>query len=221
MSHLLSLVRWTARFLFSLTSVAVAIYAFGYLYRSHAAGNPFAAQFAISGWDVPLHMFLAGLALLLAPLQLSAGVRRRLPALHRTAGWLYVAAILIGAPSGLSLAFHAQGGAASGVGFALLALLWPVFTLRGVVLAIAGDTAGHRRWMCRSVALTFAAVTLRVGLGVGAGVLHLPFLSVYITMAWASWLLNLAMCELILRWPSWRRARAAGGSRWASRPTGA
>src|SRR6185312_3014273 len=162
MSHMLSLVRWTARFLFALTSVAVAIYAFGALYRSNAVGNPLAAKFAISGWDVPLHMF-----------------------------------------------------------FALLALLWPVFTLRGVVLAVAGDTAGHRRWMCRSVALTFAAVTLRVGLGVGAGVLHLPFLSVYTTTAWASWLLNLAVCELILRWPSWRRALAAGGSRWASRPTGA
>ncbi|MGH8074040.1 MAG: DUF2306 domain-containing protein [Lysobacter sp.] len=220
MPRLQTMVRWTAQTLFSVLSVGVAAYAFTYLYRAYRVGDPFAAQFAVSGWDVPLHFFAAGLALLLAPLQLSAGVRRRLSALHRTAGWLYVAAILVGGVSGLSLAFNAQGGAASGVGFALLALLWPVVTVRGVLLAVAGDTARHRRWMSRSVALTFAAVTLRVILGVGTGALQLPFLPVYITAAWASWLLNLAVCELILRWPS-LRARAAGGSRWASRPTGA
>lgn len=49
------------------------------LYRAYRVGDPFAAQFAVSGWDVPLHCFAAGLALLLAPLQLSAGVRSRAP----------------------------------------------------------------------------------------------------------------------------------------------
>ncbi|HEY6543678.1 MAG TPA: DUF2306 domain-containing protein [Dokdonella sp.] len=220
MPRLRSVLRWTAQTLFTLTSVLVAAYAFTYLYRSFRVGDPFAAQFALSGWDVPLHFFGAGLALLLAPLQVAAGVRRRLPALHRTAGWLYVAAILVGGTSGLSLAFNAQGGAASGVGFALLALLWLAITVRGVLFAVAGDIARHRRWMCRSVALTFAAVTLRVMLGVGGGVLGLPFMPVYITAAWASWLINLAMCELILRWPV-PRPPAAGGSRWVSRPVAA
>src|SRR5690606_8692423 len=117
------------------------------------------------------------------------------------------------------LAFNAQGGAASGVGFTLLALLWPVATVRGVLYAVAGDITRHRRWMCRSVALTFAAVTLRVMLGVGGGVLGLPFMPVYITAAWASWLVNLAVCEAILRWPA-PRPRAAGGTRWVSRPAG-
>lgn len=220
MPRLRSVLRWTAQTLFTLTSVLVAAYAFTYLFRSFRVGDPFAAQFALSGWDVPLHFFGAGLALLLAPLQVTAGVRRRLPALHRTAGWLYVAAILVGGTSGLSLAFNAQGGAASGVGFALLALLWLAITVRGVLFAVAGDIARHRRWMCRSVALTFAAVTLRVMLGVGGGVLGLPFMPVYITAAWASWLINLAMCELILRWPA-PRPPAAGGSRWVSRPVAA
>ena len=218
MPRLQSMVRWTARVLFTLSSVAVAAYAFAYLYGSYSITNPFAAQFAISGMDVPLHFFAAGLALLLSPLQLSAAVRRRLPALHRASGWLYVGAILLAAPSGLSLAFGAQGGLASGAGFALLAVMWPVVTLRGVLLAVAGDTAGHRRWMSRSVALTFTAVTLRVALVVGTGMLQLPFMAVYITAAWASWLLNLAVCELILRWPA-SPARAAGGTRWALRPT--
>ena len=217
MPRLRSVLRWTAQTLFTLASVLVAAYAFTYLCRSFRAGDPFAAQFALSGWDVPLHFFGAGLALLLAPLQLGVSVRRRWPGLHRTAGWLYVAAILIGGASGLSLAFNAQGGAASGVGFALLALLWIAITVRGVSFAVAGDIVRHRRWMCRSVALTFAAVTLRVMLGVGGGALHLPFMPVYITAAWASWLLNLAVCELMLRWPA-PRPHADGGTRWVSRP---
>lgn len=219
MHRLITLARWSAYSLFSLSSLAVAAYAFSYLYRAYHADDPFAVQFAVSGLDVPLHMFCAGLALLLAPLQLAGAVRQRWPSLHRTAGWLYLAAVLIGGGSGLSLAFNAQGGLASGLGFALLSLVWVTVTLRGVVLAVGRDLASHRRWMCRSVALTYAAVTLRLMLGVGMG-LELPFLTVYITAAWASWLLNLGVCELILRWPAWR-ARGVAGSRWVSGPTGA
>lgn len=218
MHRFILLARWIAYSLFTLSSVAVAAYAFGYLYRAYNVDDPFAVQFAVSGLDVPLHFFAAGLALLLAPLQLSATVRRW-RALHRLAGWLYLSAILIGGASGLSLAFNAQGGLASGFGFALLSLLWVGVTVRGVALAVGRDLVGHRRWMCRSVALTYGAVTLRLMLGVGMA-LDLSFLAVYITAAWASWLLNLAVCELILRWPAWR-ARGAVGSRWASRPAGA
>ena len=217
MPRLRPVFRWTAQTLFTLTSLAVGAYAFAYLFRGFRAGDPFAAQFALSGWDVPLHFFGAGLALLLAPLQLAAVVRRRLPALHRTAGWLYVAAVLAGGASGLSLAFDAQGGAASGTGFALLALLWVAITVRGVLFAMAGDIARHRRWMCRSLALTFAAVTLRVMLAVGPGMLGLPFLPVYITAAWASWLVNLAVCEAILRRPV-PRPGGDGDTHWGSRP---
>jgi uncharacterized membrane protein len=217
MSRLHLAIRWPVQMLFSLLAVAVAAYAFAFLYLPHDARNPFAAQFALSGWAVPLHFFAAALALALSPLQLSAFARRRLPALHRTAGWLYVGAILVAAPSGFALAFTAQGGPATGISFGLLAVLWPIATLRGVLLAVDGDTARHRRWMCRSVALTYTAVTLRVGLGVGVGVLHLPFMPVYIAMACGSWLLNLAACELILRWPALRRVRAGGDSRLASR----
>ena len=208
--------RWTAHALFTLSSLLVATYAFTYLYRAFHAGDPFAAQFAASGLDVPLHFFGAGLALLLAPLQLWAAPRRRFPALHRTSGWLYTAAILIGGGSGLSLAFRAQGGAASGTAFALLSLLWIVITVRGVLFAVAGDIARHRRWMCRSVALTYAAVTLRLMLAVGCGPLGWPFLPVYITAAWASWLVNLAVCEWLLRTPL--RPHGADARRWASRP---
>ena len=196
--------RWSTKVGFVLLAVAVAAYAFTFLYRPFEAGNPFAEQFAISGVDVPLHFFLGGLALVLAPLQLSAGLRRRVPALHRLSGWLYAASVLIGSISAFSLAFNAQGGAPSRVSFIIMALLWPCLTAIGIQRAIVGDIAGHRRWMCRSVAMTYSAVTLRLILGIGFGALHLPFIPVYIAAAWLGWTINLAVCELLLRWPAIR-----------------
>lgn len=201
--------RGLAKALFAVLSVAVAGYAFSYLYQAFRVDDPFAAQFAVSGVDVPLHFFLAGLALLLGPLQLSGALRRRWPAAHRLCGWLYAGALLVASGSALSLALHAQGGVVARAGFVVLALLWPCVTAIGIARAVAHDFEGHRRWMCRSVALTFAAVTLRVMLGLGAGALELPFMAVYAASAWLSWLINLVVCEALLRWPAVRARRAA------------
>jgi len=209
-----------AQLLFSLACLATAAYAFAYLYMAFRSGDPFAERFAVSGLDVPAHFFGAGLALLLVPLQLSQGIRRRWPALHRTAGWLSAAAILIGGVSGLSLAQHAQGGWPSRAGFSLLSLLWLGVTANGIRLAIAGEVANHRRWMAYSMALTAGAVTLRLMLALGTGLLQLPLLPVYVGAAWGSWLFNLAVCAWLLRTPP-RPAFSAGlapggsGRRWA------
>lgn len=215
-----------AQALFSLACAAVAAYAFAYLYMTFRPDDPFAERFAVSGWDVPTHFFGAGLALLLVPLQISAIVRRRWPSLHRIGGWLSAAAILAGGISGLSLAQHAQGGLPSRMGFTLLSLLWLGVTANGIRHAVGGDIARHRRWMSCSIALTAAAVTLRVMLGVGVGVLGLPFMPVYVTAAWASWLLNLAAWLCWLRLGGRRRfsppaartplRHGGAGTRWAS-----
>lgn len=201
--------RRAAALVFGLGCLAVAVYAFTFFSRDTSLGNPFDARFVVSGWDVPGHIFGAGLALLLAPLQLLGGVRRRWPRLHRLGGGVYAGAILIAAISALSLSRHAQGGVASGSAFALLAVIWVGCTAMGIGYAIRRDFVNHRRWMFRSVALTASAVTLRIMLGVGAAAMQWPFLPVYITAAWSCWTLNLALCELILRWPAIRARLAA------------
>lgn len=195
--------------MFVLLALAVAAYAVTFLYLPFQTGNPFAAQFAISGVDVPLHFFIAALALVLGPLQLNARLRRRIPALHRLLGWLYTASVLIGSITGFTLALHAQGGLWSRAAFVLMSLLWPCLTAMGIWRAIVGDFASHRRWMCRSVALTYSAVTLRLIMGIGLGILHLRFFPVYIASAWLGWSINLAVCELMLRWPAIRARRNA------------
>jgi len=209
MQTLLTWRRRGAFFVFTLLAFAVAAYAFGYLFLPFRAGDPFAASFAFSGNDVPVHFFLAGLALLLAPIQLSARLRRAAPALHRLMGWLYALSVLCGGIAGFTLAQDAQGGLPSRLGFSVLAIAWVGTTALGIRHAIGRDTERHRRWMARSVALTWGAVTLRLMLGIG-GVAGLPFMTVYVTASWASWLINLAICEVILR----RRAVAA--THWAS-----
>lgn len=200
--------------LFAASSVLVAAYAFAFLkYRPFDPDDPFMAKFAVSGLDVPMHFFGAGLALLLVPLQASGWVRRRLPALHRTGGWLYAGGVLAGGVGSFSLAFDAHGGWASGAGFLLLSVLWMAATANGVRHAIAGDFLRHRYWMSHSLAMSFAAVTLRIILFTGIGPLKLPFDAVYVFSAWASWTINMAVCEAWLRWrPATRSAFAPSGA---------
>ncbi len=56
-------------------------------------------------------------------------------------------------------------GPVAGAGFLLLGLMWIGCTLEALLRIRGGDVEGHRRWMVRSVALTLAAVTLRLYLG--------------------------------------------------------
>lgn len=144
-----------------------------------------------------LHIGLAPVALALLPFQFWQGLRRRRPAWHRWIGRGYGLAILLSGLGGLKMAFETTAGPVAGVGFGILALLWLGVTGRGIWLAIQGRIADHRRWMIRSGALTFAAVTLR---------LYLPLLFAtlgeelgYSLVAWACWVPNLLVAEWLLR----------------------
>ena len=77
-------------------------------------------KLAFQGHSVAIytHIFASALALLLVPLQLAAGWRRRYPAWHRRAGRVYLAlGVLPGGLSGLYMAQFAFGGAVSTWGF--------------------------------------------------------------------------------------------------------
>lgn len=185
--------RWL---LFSAACVLVAAYAFLFFRLNPPdPGNSLLTKFALSGLDVPLHFFGAGLALLLVPVQASGWIRRRWPAVHRAAGWVFV-----GGLGGASLALDAHGGPVARTGFSVLAVLWLSVTAIGLRHALVRDFARHRRWMVHSLAMAFGAVTLRIILFTGIGPLGLPFETVYAFAAWASWLLNMAACEAWMRW---------------------
>lgn len=202
-----AMTRRGAHLVFALLCLAVAAYAVSFLYGEFRPRNPFDRRFAVAGLAVPAHFFGAGLALALAPFQVWARLRNRVPRLHRIAGWLYAGGVLAGGIGGLIMATNAHGGWISGAGFAALAIVWLASTALGIGSAVAGDVERHRRWMWRSVALTASAVTLRLELAIGQGVLHLPFLVTYVFAAWSCWLINLALVE------GWLRRRKASAWR--------
>jgi uncharacterized membrane protein len=159
---------------------------------SQITENAYAHPFLI------LHVAGGVTALLLGPLQFVRRIRTRFPLLHRTNGRIYAAAVLVGAPAGFMLALGTVAGPVAVVGFAIPALLWPIFTYLGIKAAMERRIE-HRDWMLRSYAITSNAITLRLMLPFAGLVLHLPFSAAYPVIAWLSWMTNLALFELYIR----------------------
>lgn len=139
-----------------------------------------------------LHIGGAIAALLIGPVQLAGRFRRRFPRWHRRLGLVYVTGVGVGGSAGLALAPTAHGGIISTLGFTGLALAWLTTTTLAVLAIARRDVATHRRWMIRSFALTFAAVTLRLYLGI-SGALGLDFDTSYVVIAWLCWVPNLVL----------------------------
>lgn len=198
----LKISKWSFAIIFTFFCVGVASYALHYMDMDLNIHNTIQMKLAQSGWPTPGHIIGGGLALLLVPLQLSTRLRQKAPGFHRVCGWLYALAVVISGVSGFALALNAEGGAIAGTGFATLSILWITFTGLGVYWAIKGDISRHRSWLQRSMALTTAAITLRLILGVGLAVFKLPYLPLYIFTAWGSWLINLFALE------AWRNRRS-------------
>ena len=144
-----------------------------------------------------VHIACATTALLIGPLQFLPRFRARLPRWHKTAGTIYVACCLVGGAAGLLLALGTTAGPIATVGFGLLAVFWIVCTANAWRFAMARDFERHPRWMIRSFALTFAAVTLRAYLPI-SGLLHLDFAASYVAISFLCWLPNLAVAEIYL-----------------------
>ena len=145
------------------------------------------------------HIVFAPIALALAPFQINQRLRALRPRLHRAMGYGYATASAIAAVSSLIFVAGSHASTFAKVGFAVLAVLWIGFTAIGISFARKRDFTRHRLWMLRSVALTAAAVTLRLMMA--------PLLvkgwtvpQTYDVTAWGAWPLNLALLEIWLRW---------------------
>jgi len=144
-----------------------------------------------------LHLFGSAIALAIGPFQLNSRLRNRFIDVHRWMGRTYVIAVLCGGTAALVLAPVSQEGLPTHVGFGMLATLWLIATGTAYRRIRAGDRVSHRRWMIRSYALTFAAVTLRIYLPLSLA-FGLPFGPAYQTIAWLCWVPNLVVAEWII-----------------------
>jgi len=147
------------------------------------------------------HMFGGAIALAIAPWQLRSSLRWRRPDVHRFLGWFYLVAVFVGGTSALRLAPAAQEGLWAQLGFGSLAVAWLATAALAYRHVKRGDYDAHRRWMLRNVALTLAAVTLRVYLP-SSQVLGMPFSMAYPAIAWLCWVPNLIVAEWVVRRPA-------------------
>jgi Predicted membrane protein (DUF2306) len=177
-------------------SVAIGLYGLSYLSGHGAPPGP-AQNHAGPGWLV-VHASCAGIALLLGPWQFFASIRARRPVVHRWIGRSYVTLCLVGGLTGAVLAWNTSAGELARWGFLLLALTWLTVTGLAYLAVRRRDFVSHRRWMIRSFALTFAAVTLRLYIPLSA-IAGLSMAFAYPLTAWAAWVPNLIVAEIWLR----------------------
>jgi uncharacterized membrane protein len=191
----------------ALSALAIAVFAplpyiLNPLSELAANGGEIAVNYAPRpGWvrgAFAAHIVFGGLALLLSPLQLSARVRARVPRLHRVNGRVVLVSIGVAGTAGFLLSWFNTAGPIGTAGFGTLAVLWVVFAGLGLRAILRRDVAAHRRWMLRTFALTYAAVTLRLWL-----IALIPLLgdfgSAYVLVPFLSWVPNLVVVELLLR----------------------
>ena len=192
-----------AYWIFAVLSLLIAVSSLRGLIAPLSLVMPNMAHFLTEApWRLWGHILGGPLALALAPLQLSVWLRQRWPRAHRWSGRLYGAAVLIAGLAGMTLAPTSDASNFARIGFFVLGVLWLVSTFTGIALAMRGDLARHHWWMARSIALTFAAVTLRLIMGplMASG---WSVAQTYDITAWGSWMLNLAILEI------WQRKRKA------------
>ena len=104
------------------------------------------------------HTLSGVIALLAGPIQFSSRLRERHLKFHRVLGRIYVACVLVGACTGIALAWGRPGLP----GTSMQATAWIVCTTVALITARNRQIVQHRQWMIRSYAVTFTFVSSRV-----------------------------------------------------------
>lgn len=194
-----------------LLCLATALFSARFLFPDPVLADSMAPHLEARPFVFLTHVVGGVTALALGSIQLVTwrGPRR---AWHRAAGRVYVLACLIGAIAGFGLAATTPAGPVAGAGFGLLAVFWFGTTTLAWRKAVSGDFAQHRRWMIRSLSLTFAAVTLRIMIPLSP-LTGLDFPTAYQAIAFLCWIPNLLLIELWLRLQGWEATPPAPRAR--------
>ncbi len=148
-----------------------------------------------------LHMLASGVALLLIPLVIWV---RRESAWHRPLGRVAAAAVVLGALTSLPVAVMSDSVAMARAGFFAQGVVWLALIVAGVSAIRRRKVADHARLMLAMAAVASGAIWVRVATTIVTS-WQLPFDPVYGCVAWAGWLVPLALVWLA----PWRRLAAA------------
>lgn len=153
-----------------------------------------------------IHILSGPIVLMNGLILMSAYVRRRHGSWHRWLGRVQVVVLLLFVlPSGVVMSRQAFGGWPAGLSFLVLSVATGICAIIGVAHARRCRYQLHRQWMIRSTILISSAVLLRLisGAAEQAGVSSAE--EAYIIAAWSSWLLPLAVYEVVDRLPQQRK----------------
>lgn len=204
MNFVRTVIRWLLGIIVLLLVVSLSLNALSYFNFNFTYGFLRLKQAAIAtGWYLPAyysHVLAAGLILILGLFQLRTTLSLRWRKLHRFLGKCYAYGILFfAAPGGLVMSFFINRGAWVLTSFILQSIGWFVFTALAVSAVKKGNIEEHGRWMWRSYALTFAAVTLRLYVFLFTSSYDMSAPEAYGIIAWLSWTVNLVVVEIYLR----------------------
>jgi uncharacterized membrane protein len=158
--------------------------------------------------ELSIHAVAASIALMIGPWQMWASLRATRPRLHRWLGRIYVADVLVAWLVSLGLLPHTAAGFGSASAFFAAGVLWVGFTILGVVAIRRREIAAHHRWMLRSYAMAWTAVTVRFYYW-PAMALEIPFAYKYPASLWLAVLTNLLVVEILLRQSGLQTAKIA------------
>lgn len=195
---------WLLGSILFLLIFTLSINTFSYLNFDFTYGFLRLKQDAIkTGWYLPAyytHIIIAGFVLLIGFFQLNTKISLKRKWLHRFLGKCYGYGILLfAAPGGIVMSFFIHRGTSVLLSFLVQSILWILFTAFAIKAIKNGNITTHRKWMWRSYALTFAAVTLRLYAFATSWSVDLTHPSAYAIIAWLSWTINLLVVELYLR----------------------
>jgi uncharacterized membrane protein YozB (DUF420 family) len=149
----------------------------------------------------PVHMFSGAMALLLVPI---AYALRSRPALHRVAGRIAAADVLVAGLTAFPVAWVAPVNRWSAAGFTAQACTWLALLALALWNIRQGRVERHRAFMLMMAATTSGAVFFRIYLALWAivsGGRH--FALFYACDAWIAWTLPLLATAFALK--HWRR----------------
>lgn len=148
-----------------------------------------------------VHITSGMVCILTGPFQFIPTFRKKFVAFHRNLGKAYVLSILaFAAPTGMYMAFFANGGFWSGAGFLMLSFFWWISTYKAYRYIRQGNVAKHRQFMVYSFALTFSAVTLRLWVPLLSQVFDLDHQLTVVITAWINWIPNLILAHFFVNY---------------------
>jgi len=136
-----------------------------------------------------LHMLASGAALLLIPLTIAV---RRDRSWHKPLGRLTAAAVVLGGLTALPVAMASHSVAVARAGFFAQGLVWLALIAAGVLAVRRQQYADHARLMLCMAAVASGALWVRLGTTVATSC-DLPFDPIYGCVAWAGWMVPLAI----------------------------